>query len=63
VGRTDERSDPRYLEEVFRAGSDPVAARVLAEQTVDVLALRYRVNDDKGRPGSRTGSKVISRTA
>lgn len=40
---------PRYLEEVYRAGGEPVAARALAERTIDVLALRYRIEGDEER--------------
>lgn len=40
---------PRYLEEVYRAGGEPVAARTLAERTVGVLALRYRIEADEER--------------
>lgn len=40
---------PRYLEEVYRAGGEPVAASTLAERTVGVLALRYRIEADEER--------------
>lgn len=40
---------PRYLEEIHRAGGDPVKAGTLAERTVDALALRYRVGGDDER--------------
>jgi hypothetical protein len=40
---------PRYLEEVYRVGGKPVAASALAERTVGVLALRYRIEADEER--------------
>ncbi len=40
---------PRYLEELYRAGGEPVSARALAERTVAVLALRYRIEADEHR--------------
>jgi hypothetical protein len=35
---------PRYLEEILRAGGDPVPRSELAERTCDVLSTRYRLD-------------------
>jgi hypothetical protein len=41
---------PRYLEEILRAGGDPVPRSELAERTCDVLSTRYRI-DTQTREG------------